>query len=201
MIRSLYISYNAVTEPIVQSQVIPYLKELSKKGIKFCLLTYEKRREAKKDFFIPPDIKWYGLKYHKNPTVPATIFDIVIGCIYAGYIILKERVDDVHARAIMAALAGFPASKLLGRKFIFDTRGIDSEEYVDGGLWKRGGLKHKIVSFLEGTLTRSANRVIVLTNKFSEILKKRYNGEKINFSVVPCAADTDKFRFKSKNTK
>jgi len=33
--RVLYISYNGMLEPLGQSQVIPYLKELSKLGVKF----------------------------------------------------------------------------------------------------------------------------------------------------------------------
>ena len=62
-IKALYISYNAITEPIVQSQVIPYLRELSKKGIKFYLLTFEKKKLK----------RMYGImeKQLRKPTFPA----------------------------------------------------------------------------------------------------------------------------------
>lgn len=195
MIRSLYISYNGISEPIVQSQVIPYLKELSKKGIKFFLLTYEKEKSrAPKNFYIAPNITWYRLKYHKNPTIPATIFDIFIGCIYCFYIILRNKVDVVHARAVIASLVGFPAARFLSKKFIFDTRGIDSEEYVDAGSWPRGGLKHKIVGFLEGFLTKHSDHIVVLTKKFKGIFEETYPGKRSALSVIPCAVDTEKFK-------
>jgi len=203
--RSLYISYNAITEPIVQSQVIPYLRELSKKGIRFYLLTFEKtkHRKAEKDKIVQmlrkefaggENLRWFSLNYHKSPTTPATLFDIIAGCVYSIYIILKYKIAVVHARAIIAALIGYPAARILFKKFIFDTRGIDSEEYVDAGLWKRGSLKHKVVGFLEGALIKSSDHVITLTEKFLKILKDKYRGKSIKFSVIPCAVDTDKFK-------
>lgn len=40
--RVLYISYNGMLDPLGQSQVIPYLKELSRAGIQFTLLSFER---------------------------------------------------------------------------------------------------------------------------------------------------------------
>lgn len=207
MIKSLYISYNAITEPIVQSQVIPYLKGLSKKGIKFYLLTFEKKRirneerakikgDLKKEFGEEPGFEWLSLNYHRKPTVPATFLDILMGYIFSIYLILKDKIDIIHARAVVAALAGFPAARMLGKKFIFDTRGIDSEEYVDAGTWKKGGFKHKVVGFLEDKLIKSSDHVVVLTERFSDILKKKHLRKEEDYSVIPCAVDTDKFRLR-----
>ena len=204
--KSLYISYNAITEPIVQSQVIPYLRELSKKGIEFYLLTFEKKRmdgnekrrireELKKEY----NINWFSLNYHKKPTAPATLFDIVMGCFYGGYLTLKNGIKVIHTRAIVAALMGYLVAKLFFKKFIFDTRGVDSEEYVDAALWRRNGFRHKTVSFLETLLTKSSDYVVVLTEKFLKILEEKFAGKKIRFSVIPCAVDTD--RFKPRNGK
>ena len=38
----LYLLYDGLTENIPQSQVIPYLVELSKKGYRFTILSFEK---------------------------------------------------------------------------------------------------------------------------------------------------------------
>lgn len=203
--RSLYISYNAITEPIVQSQVIPYLKGLSRKGIRFCLLTFEKKKlekkarlkikeTLKKEFGNDSAFVWYSLRYHKWPSAPATLFDAVAGWLLCVYIILRHRIDIIHARAIVPALMGFAAAKMLSKKFIFDTRGIDSEEYVDAGQWKRGGLKHSLTAFLEGVIIRFSDHVVVLTEKFRDILKSNKRYKNVNFSVIPCAVDTDRFR-------
>jgi len=155
----------------------------------------------RKEFHGGPDLEWFSLNYHKRPTVPATLFDIIVGCIYSIFIIIKNKIDVIHARAIVAALAGYPAAKMLSKKFIFDTRGIDSEEYVDGDLWKRGGFKHKMVALSENGLIKSADHVIVLTERFLKILSQKYRDRKIEFSVIPCAVDTDRFKpKKAKNS-
>ena len=204
MTKALYISYNAITEPIVQSQVMPYLKALSERGIKFYLLTFEKKKmdndekmkilnTLKRQSGNGLDIEWFHLNYHKSPTIPATGFDIVNGFIRACGIIIKKKINIIHARAVTSALIGYPAAKILGRKFIFDTRGIDSEEYVDAGSWKRDGFKHRITGMLEGMLTRSSDHVVVLTERFLEIFKEKYKRRNINFSVIPCAVETGIF--------
>ena len=200
MVKSLYISYNAITEPIVQSQVIPYLKELAKGGIEFYLLTFEKTRMKKEDKCrIREDLKkkmnlnWFSLNYHKTPTAPATVFDVAAGFVYASYITLRRRIDVIHARATVAGLMAYPVVKLFAKKFIFDMRGIDSEEYVDAGSWKRGGLKYKVVSFLETVLIKSADHVVVLTERFLKVLKDKYENNEIEFSVIPCAVDMARF--------
>jgi len=204
--KALYISYNGLTEPIVRSQVIPYLAGLSKKGNRFCLITYEKKRltriekddlraDLKERVGSASAIRWFPLRYHKRPTVPATVFDIGLGFFCSFYIILRYGIDIVHARAIVAAMAGYPASKLLGKKFIFDTRGIDSEEYVDAGSWRRGGLKHRFVGWAERIISNGSDYVVVLTRRFLDILKKDRRLHLKAVSVIPCAVDTSLFTF------
>ena len=42
-VRSLFISYNGMLDPLGQSQVIPYLRELSRaEGVRFTLLSFER---------------------------------------------------------------------------------------------------------------------------------------------------------------
>lgn len=206
--KSLYISYNAMTEPIVQSQVLPYLEGLSKQGVHFQLLTFEKEKmsadekegvtSALRKRFEDECFCWHVLSYHKTPSVPATIFDIVVGFFCACAIALRQKVDVIHSRAIVAAAIGYPVAQICRAKFIFDTRGIDSEEYVDAKLWKRGGLTHRVVSFLEKSIICSSDYVVVLTQRFFEILQAKYAVKKIRFAVIPCAVDTNRFMMRQK---
>jgi hypothetical protein len=41
-IRTLYICYFSLYEPLVQTQVLPYLREISRAGTKVWLLTFER---------------------------------------------------------------------------------------------------------------------------------------------------------------
>ena len=40
--RVLFVSYNGMLDPLGQSQVIPYLRELSAEGVRFTLLSFER---------------------------------------------------------------------------------------------------------------------------------------------------------------
>src|SRR5688500_12731534 len=42
--RVLFISYNGMLDPLGQSQVIPYLRELAKRGVQFTLLSFERAK-------------------------------------------------------------------------------------------------------------------------------------------------------------
>ena len=43
-VHSLYICYFGLREPLVQTQVLPYLRELVAGGVKMSLLTFEPQR-------------------------------------------------------------------------------------------------------------------------------------------------------------
>ncbi len=45
----LFVSYDGMTDPLGQSQVLPYLVGLSKKGFQFSLLSFEKPDRFEKD--------------------------------------------------------------------------------------------------------------------------------------------------------
>ena len=89
MMRTLYISYNGALEPLGQSQVLPYLRELSQHGVQFTLLTFEKRQNSPseekrqkvqlKQELSQRGIDWHYLRYHKTPMVPATAWDVFSG--------------------------------------------------------------------------------------------------------------------------
>jgi hypothetical protein len=81
----LFISYNGMLDPLGQTQVLPYLRELAKKGVQFTLLSFEKphafepagvaKSEALRDELQTQGIDWHWLRYHRRPSLPATIYD------------------------------------------------------------------------------------------------------------------------------
>src|SRR5437867_13286776 len=105
----LFISYNGMLEPLGQSQVIPYLKQLSKLGAQFTLLSYERAQafagegprhcEALRRDLSAAGIDWHRLRYHKRPSLPATAYDVAAGVRFAARLVRKKRIDLVHARS------------------------------------------------------------------------------------------------------
>ena len=87
--RALFISYNGMLDPLGQTQVIPYLSELAKHGLRFTLLSFERPPAFEKDglakseelrkHLASQNIEWHSLRYHQTPSLPATIFDVANG--------------------------------------------------------------------------------------------------------------------------
>jgi len=78
----LYISYNGMLDPLGQSQVLPYLRELAARGVQFTLLSFERAKAFEADgeracqelraTLAAENIEWHWLKYHQRPSLPAT---------------------------------------------------------------------------------------------------------------------------------
>lgn len=202
--NALYICYFGLREPLVQSQVLPYLRGLAATGIDFTLLTFEPkvpswssaeslqwRKNLRKQ-----GIRWIWLRYHKFPSLPATIYDIVLGNFVSCYLVVKYRCEVIHARGHVPA-----AMALLGRmlglaNLIFDIRGFMPEEYIDAGVWPVGGVLYRITKFVERHLLAASDAFVVLTHRAREIL---FPGCSVTDSmgrpleVIPCCVDMDRF--------
>src|SRR5258706_5149183 len=82
MIQVLYISYDGMTDQLGQSQVIPYLIGLSRKGYQFTLLSFEKPERFKKfgesisSLLKESNVDWVPISYTKSPPVLSTIWDV-----------------------------------------------------------------------------------------------------------------------------
>ena len=199
----LYITYNGVSEPIFQSQCLPYLKGLSGKGHVITLLSYERDLARSLEYahiLKRAGIKWYRLRYHKYPRFLATAYDFLAGIALSFFATLKNRPDIIHARATHGAIIGILPALITGRKFIFDTRGMDSEEYVDGSLLKKGSLIHRALFESEKYLLLKADSVVFLSVKAEELMREKGLGDivKGKSCVIPCATDLDFFKFRKK---
>src|SRR5688572_2224646 len=78
----LFISYDGMTDPLGQSQVLPYLAGLSKLGYQFTLLSCEKPERYTKYRIIIEEISrennidWQPISFTAKPPVLAKYYDI-----------------------------------------------------------------------------------------------------------------------------
>jgi glycosyltransferase involved in cell wall biosynthesis len=196
MTRALYLCYFGLREPLVQAQVLPYLRELVRGGVEMSLLTFESDpkgtwtaewRERLRD----EGIDWHLLRYHKRPTLPATLFDILAGAWRAAAIVRRRRIDLLHARSHVGAAIGAVTKTLTGARLLFDIRGLLPEEYVDSGNWEKGGLLFRITKMAERRLLRSADGFVVLTDRAREMLfPDGADGRPVE--VIPCCLSAER---------
>src|SRR6266581_9501824 len=203
----LYISYNGMLEPLGQSQVIPYLKELSKQGVQFTLLSYERanaytgdgpnQAQALKSELAAHNIEWQWLRYHKAPSLPATWFDVIHGIRKAEQLVLRNRIELVHARSHIPAMIALRMKHQFGMKMIFDVRGLMADEYVDAKHWRKNSVAYRITKSLERKALAAADGVVTLTERIWPLIREsdgRHNRDVVH-EVVPCCADLERFRF------
>src|SRR5438874_7436929 len=79
---ALYLCYFGLGEPLVQTQVLPFLRELAADGMDVSLLTFEpgrasaESRRAEKASLAGEGIRWHALPHHRRPSLPATLSDV-----------------------------------------------------------------------------------------------------------------------------
>jgi glycosyltransferase involved in cell wall biosynthesis len=208
--RVLFISYNGMLDPLGQSQVLPYLRELGKRGVRFTLLSFERpvafadRHSAPlvelRNKLAAAGIDWHYLRYHQTPSLPATMFDVINGIHLGQRLIKDKRIELVHARSHIPATMALALKRQFGVKLIFDVRGILADEYVDAGHWKKGSVPYRLTKTMERRAFAAADGIVTLTKRIWPIIKQ-WDGlrsrQDVIHEVVPCCADFEHFKFSS----
>src|SRR6218665_122235 len=206
--KILYISYDGMTDPLGQSQVIPYLAGLSKKGHTITIISCEKKdRFSAQSANIQQllghnNIKWEPVPYSRMPSVLSKQFNLSLITKKAQQLCKEQRPDAVHCRSYMAALIGLKMKKKYHTKFIFDMRGFWADERIDGKIWSlKNALHRRIYRFFkkkEIEFLSAADHTISLTqNAKDEILSwKPFVHHTIPITVIPCCADLALFSAK-----
>jgi glycosyltransferase involved in cell wall biosynthesis len=204
-VRALYLCYFGLREPLVQTQVLPYLRQLVAAGVEVHLLTFEPAlarswtvgdRESGRTQLVADGIRWECLPYHKRPSLAATLYDIAAGARRATQIARQYDVDIIHARSHVTAAMGAMVKRRTGRPLVFDIRGFLPEQYVDSGAWRAGGLLYRLVKAAERRLLTLADGFVVLTEKARDILfapgpESDPGGRPVE--VIPCCVDLKRF--------
>ncbi len=201
MARVLFISYDGMTDPLGQSQVLPYLIGLSKKGYQISLLSCEKPERAfLKDTIIKlckqHHIDWHPIAYTKKPPILSTLKDVSALRKKAAVLHQQQPYQLVHCRSYIAALVGQWLKKKYGLPYIFDMRGFWANERVDGGLWNtQKRIYRKIYQFFkkkEQQFLIGADAVVSLTYCAQEEIST-WGIPHAPITVIPCCVDTQLF--------
>ncbi|MGH9929970.1 MAG: glycosyltransferase [Pyrinomonadaceae bacterium] len=201
-LRTLYVCYFGLREPLVQTQVLPYLRELAAAGIEVHLLTFEPRLQSSWDpetrnvlqsQLTAEGIKWSALAYHKRPSLPATLYDIANGACQIVRLVRLNRIDVLHARAHIPMAMALIAARITRCRLVFDIRGLMAEEYADAGVWAEKSLKFRAIKLLEQTGIRKADQIVVLTRAMREWLRESRLAAVEKIEVIPCCVDFTRY--------
>jgi glycosyltransferase involved in cell wall biosynthesis len=199
--KILYLSYDGLTDPLGQSQILPYMLGLSARDFDITIISFEKPSAFKRernsiDAAINGQLCWIPLVYHKSPPVISTLWDI-----WTLWNVVKrqnkeKRFTIIHCRSYITSLIGLQAKRKWGTKFIFDMRGFWADERVEGRLWNLKNPVFKSVYLFfkrkEKQFLQEADHIVSLTfNAKAEIESWDLGGGPI--SVIPTCVDIDLF--------
>jgi glycosyltransferase involved in cell wall biosynthesis len=203
--RILYISYDGMTDPLGQSQVLPYLASLATVGYDFTIISFEKKNRFEKDKAIiekivkESGIKWIPLLFSKNPPYLSKVYDRWKLKQVVKKLFRQQHFDMVHCRSYVAAEIGLWAKKKYLAKFLFDMRGFWADEKIDSGQWKLSNPLYRLAynhyKKNEKNFLLNADAVISLTNAAKNELNGKNDYSNVQIDVIPCCADLDHFNY------
>ena len=209
----LYLSYDGMTDPLGQSQVLPYIIGLTKKGFHFHLISFEKpdrfHAHKKEILKICEDngIVWVPMLYTKRPPLLSTVWDVWRMKRKAFSLNKEHTFSIVHCRSYLSALIGLSMKRKFKTAFLFDMRGFWADERVDGNLWN---LKNPIYKWVyhffkrqEMLFLNESDYTISLTTAGKNEMLTWKGIKELNerIKVIPCCADLNLFKPVSRDSK
>lgn len=199
---AIFVTYNGLLDPLGPSQILPYVERLHRRW-PIGIVSFERRDRladhaaltAMNKRLEDQRIYWRWLRYHKWPSLLATTWDLLVGAAALRTAARRMGAGLIHARGYLpAAIAGRART---GLPLLFDIRGLQPEEYVDGGVWREGELKHRLAKRAERRFFREASGAVVLTSAIRPYVEQRFleHGRHPPLEVIPCCVDLERFRF------
>ncbi len=190
-----------MTDPLGQSQVLPYISGLTQKGYEFHLISFEKMdrfRKHKKhirNFCEKNDINWHPQDYQIDGGLRNTIKQVRKMSRVALFLHKQHNFSIIHCRSYISALVGLKMKRKYGLKFIFDMRGFWADERVDGKIWSLSSPIYKTIynyfKRKEIQFFNESDYTISLTeNGRNEILSwKDFQNNPPKITVIPCCVN------------
>ncbi|MFW5793813.1 MAG: glycosyltransferase [Bacteroidota bacterium] len=210
MANVLYISNDGLTDPLGQSQIIPYLQGLSSKHKIFVLscekdMPLNKNKKIIEESLLPFGINWQIVKYRNKPAVLGSWLMQRELKEKADKLVAVNNINLIHCRSYPASIIGMSVSGKYNIPFIFDMRGFWADERVDRHLWNKKNpvyfLLYSYFKKMEKKMLARSYHIITLTKKAKEILINKYSISQEKISVIPCAADLDYFSYQDKSVR
>lgn len=198
----LYISYDGLLEPLGQSQVLAYMRGLSRTH-RFTLITYEKADDlADTQLFAHLrsecellGIRWLPQRFRAQPKVLAPALSMLRMVWLVTYEVRAQRISLIHARSYIPAWVAQVVGRLTGVPFIFDMRALWPEELIIAQRLQRDSMLHRIILAAERVCLRRAAAVVSLTHAAVEHLERVYPQDMAEqtVSVIPTCVDLGRF--------
>jgi glycosyltransferase involved in cell wall biosynthesis len=200
--RVLYASQTGMTEPLGQSQVVPYLIGLSRAGWRIEVVSFEPEdTSADRIARVRELLGDHGIGYEWLPRRHAHDWATKIressqALLRLLWRALLRQPGLVHARSSLPAMVARLAAHAAPRaRLLFDCRGLVADEYADFGHWRRDTARYRLLKAAETNLFRHADAIVVLTDRMRAWLREEAQlvPSATPIDVIPCCVDLERF--------
>lgn len=202
--KIIFVSIDGLTDPLGQSQILPYLTGLAQKGYNITIVSCEKdeifikNKETITTVLRTANIKWkYCFYNNKIPFLSQWLNYKKLKQLTEREVRYSNEPVVIHCRSYLPALIGFFLKQKYSSKFIFDMRGFWADERIDGNIWKLNNLIHKMLydyfKRREQLLINEADYIVTLSENGKNIVTEWAIDETKPIEVIPCCVDTNHF--------
>ena len=201
--KALFISLDGITDPLGQSQVLPYLVGLSAKGFAISIascekpVNYEKNRAVVEAICANAGINWQYCFYEQKIPLVSQRKNFTKLKNLAHSLVKNGNIPLVQCRSYLPALIGLHLNKKYNTRFIFDMRGFWADERIDGNIWKLSNPVHRFMyryfKKQEKRLLSEADYVVTLTENAKTEIESWQLNRLPPMKVIPCCADVNHF--------
>lgn len=197
--------------PILQSQVLDILKEISKisfekniyifafQSVHHLLRHYKELNKIKRNMksnninltiipclILPRYINWFSAQWYIIPFIFLFSFPILLFLVY------YKSIDILHCRSYPIMLAAIITKKIRKNiKLIFDPRSPFPEENITANRWDASSFSYKLWKNLEKQFLKDSDITIAITNTYIEHFKKI--SPQSCFAIIPNNVDVKRF--------
>ena len=197
-------TFQSLEDPLVKGLILEYLKTHKTPGQELCfhLITHEQNEfklneeqiDSRKKELNSFNIKWYPVKYRSGSFI---LLKKTFNFLQTFFIALRIK-RKFKPNAIMGFLAiaggySYILSKLLRLKLIVYCFEPHSEYMIDFNIWKKSGLKYKLLKKFEELQVKNANYLVVPNNDTRLLAEKLRPAE--NIFVCPISISTNTMTF------
>ena len=106
----LFVSYDGMTDPLGQSQVLPYIREITKANYEYTLISFEKSdryikfNDAISKICLESNINWQPIRYADKIPIVSTIWNVFRLQRKVFKLHNKKPVDLFHSRSHIPSL-------------------------------------------------------------------------------------------------
>jgi len=190
-----------MTDPLGQSQVLPYLVGLSGRGHTFTLISFEKKenyprlRAPIESICQSSNIQWIPLRFSVHPPIAGKLWDVCKMYMAVRHQLELGRFDLIHCRSYISTWVALKVKTGRNNRILFDMRGFWVDERVEGGLWNLKNpffrLAFKLAKKQELLLLKKSDAIVSLSTAAELVIRKWLSNEKKQtpIDIIPCSVD------------